>query len=113
ANPSLGPERPSGFEIGARSGPLRVTLFDMTVTNTIANVTLSSTPSLITRQRQNFGSSRSRGVEIDFARALTNGWSATAGYQFADATLSSGARTPQVPRNQATLQLAYRGRAGV
>ena len=68
---------------------------------------------LITRQRQNFGSSRSRGVEADFAKTLASGWSATAGYQFADATLSSGARTPQVPRNQATLQLAYRGFAAV
>jgi len=113
SNDSLGPERMSGFEVGARSGPLRVTLFDMTITNTIANVTLSSTPALITRQRQNFGSSRSRGVELDFAKTLASGWSATAGYQFADATLSSGARTPQVPRNQATLQLAYRGLAAV
>jgi len=68
---------------------------------------------LITRQRQNFGSSRSRGIEFDFAKTLPNGWSATAGYQFADSTLSSGARTPQVPRNQATLQLAYRSFAGV
>ena len=113
ANSTLGPERLSGFEIGARTGPLRVTLFDMTVTNTIANVTLSTTPTLITRQRQNFGSSRSRGVEVDYSQVLKHGWSATAGYQLADATLSSGARTPQMPRNQATLQLAYRSLAGV
>ena len=113
ANSDLGPERLTGFEIGARSGPVRVTLFDMTVDDAITNVTLSTTPALITRQRQNFGSSRSRGVELDFARTLSNGFSATAGYQFADATLSSGARTPQVPRNQATLQLAYRSFAGV
>ena len=113
ANSTLGPERLSGFEIGARTGPLRVTLFDMTVTNTIANVTLSMSPTLITRQRQNFGSSRSRGVEVDYSQLLKHGWSATAGYQLADATLSSGARTPQVPRNQATLQLAYRSLAGV
>ena len=112
-NPSLGPERLTGYEVGARGGPVRVTLFDMTVTDTIANVTLSSTPALITRQRQNFGSSRSRGAEFDFAKTLGRDWTASAGYQFARATLSSGARTPQVPRNQATLQLAYRGVAGL
>jgi outer membrane receptor protein involved in Fe transport len=110
---SLGPERLSGFEVGARSGPLRITLFDMTVTNSIANVTLSSTPALITRQRQNFGSSRSRGAEIDVAKTFRTDWTASAGYQFSDATLSSGARTPQVPRESATLQFAYRGLAGV
>jgi outer membrane receptor protein involved in Fe transport len=113
ANGSLGPERLSGFEVGARSGPFRITLFSMTVTDTIANVTLSTTPSLITRQRENFGSSRSRGAEIEYAHVLRNGWSASAGYLLADATLSSGARTPQVPRNQATLQLTYRSRAGL
>jgi len=113
ANESLGPERLSGFEIGARTGPIRLTLFDMKVTDNIANVTLSATPTLITRQRQNFGSSRSRGIEIDYARVLKNGWSASAGAQFDGATLSSGARTPQVPRNQATLQLAYRSLAAL
>ncbi|HJT17744.1 MAG TPA: TonB-dependent receptor [Thermoanaerobaculia bacterium] len=112
ANPSLGPERLTGFELGARSGPFRVTLFDMDISDTIANVTLSTTPALITRQRQNFGSSRSRGIEFDYARTFGS-WSANAGYQFADATLSSGARTPQVPRNTATMQIAYRSLAGV
>ncbi|HLJ74488.1 MAG TPA: TonB-dependent receptor, partial [Thermoanaerobaculia bacterium] len=112
ANSSLGPERLTGFELGARSGPFRVTLFDMEITDTIANVTLSTTPALITRQRQNFGSSRSRGIEFDWAKTFGN-WSANAGDQFADATLSSGARTPQVPRNTATMQVAYRSLAGV
>jgi iron complex outermembrane recepter protein len=113
ANESLGPERLSGFEVGARSGPLRVTLFSMTTSDTIANVTLSTTPTLITRQRLNFGSSRSRGAEIDYFRALANGWSLGSGYLFADATLSSGKRTPQVPRQQATLQLGYRALVGM
>ena len=113
ANESLGPERLSGFEVGARSGPVRVTLFSMTVTDTIANVTVTTAPTLITRQRRNFGSSRSRGAEIEYSRVLANGWSASAGYLIADATLSSGARTPQVPRNQATMQLAYRSLAGL
>ena len=113
ANASLGPERLSGFEAGARSGPFRVTLFSMTITDTIANVTLATTPTLITRQRQNFGSSHSRGVEFEYSRVLPSGWSASAGYLLADAALSTRARTPQVPRHQATLQFAYRSLAGV
>jgi len=85
----------------------------MTVTGAIANVTLSSTPALITRQRRNFGSSRSRGAEVDFAKTLASGWSASAGYQFADATLSSGAHTQQVPRQSARMQIACRSLGGV
>ncbi|HEY6844297.1 MAG TPA: TonB-dependent receptor, partial [Thermoanaerobaculia bacterium] len=112
ANASLGPERLTGFELGARSGPFRATLFAMDISDTIANVTLSTSPTLITRQRRNFGSSTSRGVELDYARTFGS-WSANAGYQFADAALSSGARTPQVPRNTATMQVAYRSLAGV
>ncbi len=113
ANQSLGAERLSGIEVGARSGPLRLTAFSMTTTDTIANVTLSSTPALITRQRQNFGSSRSRGMEIDYSQMLRRDWSLSAGYLFTDATLSSGKRTPQVPRQQATLQLSYRSLLGM
>ena len=37
----------------------------------------------------------------------------SAGYLFLDATLSTGARTPEVPRNQATAQLSYRSLAGI
>ena len=74
----------------------RVTLFNMTLTDAITNVTLTSTPALITRQRANFGSSRSRGAEVEYSHVFRNGWNASAGYQFADATLSTGARTPQV-----------------
>ncbi|MDQ6803329.1 MAG: TonB-dependent receptor [Acidobacteriota bacterium] len=113
ANGALGPENLTGFEVGARGGPFRITLFNMTLTDAITNVTLTTTPALITRQRENFGSSRSRGAEIEYSRLLRNGWSASLGYLFADATLSTGARTPQVPRNQATLQLSYRSLAGV
>src|SRR5262249_53722820 len=49
----------------------------------------------------------------EYSRRWGSGWIANAAYQFADATLSTGARTPQVPRNQATLQIAYRSLAGV
>jgi len=120
ANESLSAERLSAFELGARSGPVRLTLFSMTTDDTIANVTLSSTPALITRQRRNLGSSRSRGAELDAEQSLSRQWRLSAGYLFCDATVTTGdltgKRLPQVPRNTATLQLAFtprRGRVGM
>jgi outer membrane receptor protein involved in Fe transport len=107
ANDQLGPERLSAFEVGVRSGPLRATLFSMTTTDTIANVTLSVTPALITRRRENFGSSRSRGAEIDFEQRLGARWTIDAGWLSTDARLSTGKRPPQVPRHQATLQVRF------
>ena len=120
ANESLGAEHLSAIEFGVRSGPIRLTLFSMSTYDAIANVTLSSTPTLITRQRQNLGSSRSRGAEIDAEQRLANRWRLSAGYLFCDAVVTTGdlagKRLPQVPRNTATLQLAFtptRGSAGV
>ncbi len=107
ANDQLGPERLSAVEAGVRSGPLRATLFSMTTTDTIANVTLSTTPTLITRQRQNFGSSRSRGLELDYEQRFGTRWIVDAGWLTTDARLSTGKRPPQVPRHQATLQARY------
>jgi len=120
ANESLGAEHLSAFELGARSGPLRLTMFSMTTDDTIANVTLSSTPSLITRQRRNLGGSRSRGAELDAEQQLNRQWRLSAGYLYCDAIVTTGdlagKRLPQVPRNTATLQLAFtptRGSVGV
>jgi outer membrane receptor protein involved in Fe transport len=107
ANDQLGPERLSAVEAGVRSGPFRLTLFSMTTTDTIANVTLSTTPALITRKRQNFGSSRSRGAELDYEQSFGPRWTVDAGWLSTDARLSTDKRTPQVPRHQATLQARY------
>src|SRR5207248_2742028 len=104
ANEDLGPERLSAVEVGVRSGPLRATFFSMTTDDTIANVTLATTPSLITRQRQNLGSSRSRGMEIESDFRFGRDWRLSAGYLLADARVDTGRRIPQVPRHQATLQ---------
>jgi outer membrane receptor protein involved in Fe transport len=120
ANESLGAEHLSAIEFGVRSGPIRLTMFSMSTDDTIANVTLSATPGIITRQRQNLGSSRSRGAELDADQRLSTHWRLSAGYLFCDAVVTSGdlagKRLPQVPRNTATLQLAFtpsRGSAGV
>src|SRR5207302_4748707 len=120
ANESLGAEHLSAIELGVRSGPIRLTLFSMSTDDAIANVTLSSSPTLITRQRQNLGSSRSRGAELDAEQRLSDRWRLSAGYLFCDAVVTTGGlagkRLPQVPRNTATLQLAFtrsRGTPGV
>jgi outer membrane receptor protein involved in Fe transport len=84
----------------------------MTTDDTIANVTLATTPALITRQRQNLGSSRSRGLEIESDFRLVRDWRLSAGYLFADTRVDTGQRIPQVPRNQATLQLGWRSLVG-
>src|ERR1051325_5128748 len=112
ANDALTAERLSAVEAGVRVGSFRATVFSMTTDDTISNVTLSTTPSLITRQRQNQGSSRSRGLELDADRRLGD-WRLPAGWLFADAPLSTGRRTPQVPKNAATLQAAWRDAVGV
>jgi len=107
ANGALTAEKLSAVEAGVRWRWLRANLFSMTTDETIANVTLTTTPSLITRQRQNLGSSRSRGIELEGDQPLGDHWRASAGWLFSDAAVSGGKRTPQVPRNQATAQLAY------
>jgi outer membrane receptor protein involved in Fe transport len=111
ANESLGAEHLSAFDLGARSGPIRLTMFSMTTDDTIANVTLTTTRALITRQRRNLGSSRSRGAEFEAEGRLSQGWRLSAGYLFCDARVTNGdlagKRLPQVPRNTATMQLAF------
>ena len=71
ANEDLKPERLEGFEIGLDYSrgdrlDLGLTLFDNTVRDAIANVTLDAT----TRQRRNIDSIRARGVEASAALAF-------------------------------------------
>jgi outer membrane receptor protein involved in Fe transport len=112
-NASLRSELLTGYEIGARFRNARITLFDMHVDDTIANVTLTTTPALITRQRQNLGGSRSRGVELDAEWRLRSDWRVSGSWLSVDAQVDdSDLRVPQVPRHQATAQASWRN-AGV
>lgn len=112
-NADLNAEQLAGFELGARMRSVRLTAFLMNVSDTIANVTIETTPSLITRRRENLGSTRSIGAELDGEWRLSRDWRASAGWLFVDATVREGdlrgKRLPQVPRHQATAQLAWRG----
>ena len=112
ANPNLEAERLSGGETGAifTSGRVsaRSVLFWMEVDRNVANVTLSVTPGLITRQRRNLGRTRSRGLELEGTTRFGDRWTLSGGYLLSDATIEdSGLRIPQVPKHQASLQLRF------
>ncbi len=121
ANENLRAERQTGGEAGARFYLFnqrldsRVTVFWTEIARPIANVTLNVTPTLITRQRQNLGRTRSRGVEVETEARVTRRWTISGGYLLADATVLEfpantsleGLRIPQVPKHQATLQARY------
>lgn len=120
ANPELRAERLTGGETGALwTGPggrifTRTTLFWMEVEQTVANVTLSVEPGLITRQRRNLGRTRSRGLETE-ATARAGRWTLSGGYLLTDARVEraaaepdlEGLRVPQVPRHQLNAQIRF------
>ena len=112
-NADLGAETLTAFELGARGRNVRATLFWMETDDVISNVTLSVTPQLITRQRRNFGTARSRGAELEGEWRLGPSFRASAGWLFVDSSANDGKRLPQVPRHQATAQLTYSARATV
>jgi outer membrane receptor protein involved in Fe transport len=121
ANEQLRAERLSGGEAGGiitGAGErlmLRGTFFWSEITRPVANVTLDVQPSLITRQRQNLGRTRSRGVEAQAEARITSSFSLSGGYQFTDATVVrfptntalEGLRILQVPRHQFTFLARY------
>ena len=94
---------------------LRGTFFWSDIVDPIENVTLTTTPTLITRQRQNLGRTRSRGLELDGDLHVTSTIDFSAGYAFTDATVVSfpagsslqGLHIPQVSRNQLTFEARY------
>jgi outer membrane receptor protein involved in Fe transport len=127
-NPNLRAERLTGAEGGAivtaldQRIMLRGNFFWNQITRPVANVTLITTPNLITRQRQNLGSTRSQGVELEASGRLSTSVTLSGGYEYTDATVTSftvdpalaglnpslvGLDVPQVPRHQFTFQASY------
>lgn len=118
ANENLQAERSNNAEAGVgyneRRFSIRGNVFFASIDGAIANVTLTTTPTLITRQRQNAGKTRSAGVEVE-ANASVGRVSFTGSYQFADSTVTEfasnvsivGLRIPQVPRHQASVQASF------
>ncbi len=110
ANPALVPEGLVGVETGVdwagENTHVSISLFRNELNNLVDNATLRVTPNQILRQRTNFPSALSRGVEINLARKWRN-FIGEAGYMYADARLGTGQRIPEVPKQQGTAQLTY------
>ena len=121
ANSNLNAERLTGGEAGASVRGfnerlvVRGNFFWNEVADPIENVTLTVTPSLITRQRRNLGLTRSVGMELDAEARINKHLAFFGGYQYVAPTVLSfpanvalvGLDLPQVPRNQFTIEARY------
>jgi outer membrane receptor protein involved in Fe transport len=117
-NPQLAAERLSGAEGGInvflKNTRMHAGFFWTQVSDPVANVTLTTTPALITRERENLGNTRSRGVEADVDWRFRR-FGFIAAYQYVDATVTSfpaeqalvGLEIPQVAPHQFTFQTRY------
>lgn len=121
ANANLHAERLTGGEAGLNFHKfserliVRGNFFWSRIDDPVANVTLNSTPSLITRQRQNLGAIRARGLELIGEFRGTNHLNLSAEYLLTDSTVLhfptnaalEGLLVPQVPRHQFNFQLSF------
>jgi outer membrane receptor protein involved in Fe transport len=122
ANPNLRSEELTGGDASVAVNGFqhkleaRGTFFFNEIIDPVANVTLSSTPALITRQRQNLGRTRAPGFELDATAHFTRTFSLSVAYQYVDAIVTSfpnampslvGLWVAQVPHNILTFQGRY------
>lgn len=121
SNENLRAERADNFEGGAiysyKKTYIRGTAFWINIDRPVGNITLTTTPTLITRQRQNAGQTRSRGIEVD-AETSAGRFKFSGGYLFTESTVTrfpantllEGLWIPQVPRHQVSFQTRYSSR---
>ncbi len=121
ANSALSAERLTGGEAGVGIEAfserlfIRSNVFWSQINDSIANVTLVTTPTLITRQRQNLGAIRARGVEIAAILKPNRNWEFSSEYLLTDTTVLrfpanrtlEGLLVPQIPRHQVNFQVSY------
>ena len=129
ANPALTGEHLTGGEAGisAQRWQKRLTLrgnfFWSDIADPVANVTLISTPELITRQKQNLGETQARGFEASGQVQIKPRIQLSASYLFVSSTVLHfptppggtslvGNWLPQVPQNQFSVQASYWGKSG-
>lgn len=122
-NENLEAEKALNFETGAafnyKTIYLRGNFFFTEINDPIANVTLSVAPNLITRQRQNIGKTRTKGVEIEADQRFRN-FNVSVGYLLSDSRITEfpantqleGLHVPLVSRHQFTFQTRYADRKG-
>lgn len=111
ANPLLAPETLTGTEAGydfhSETFRASATGFYNTLNDLVTNVTLSQTPTLITRQRRNAGTATVRGIEADVRKRLGR-WEGVLAYLYTDSRFAAGERLPQVAKQQGTAQVSWR-----
>ncbi len=122
-NENLQAENAVNFETGASFNKnnfyLRGSFFYTQISDPIANVTLSITPNLITRQRQNIGKTRAVGIEIE-AEKRWRDFNFSVGYLLSDSRITEfpaneeleGLKIPLVSKHQFTFQTLYANRKG-
>lgn len=122
ANENLRAERATNGEAGLNfSGfknrlTVRGVAFLAEVSLPVVNVTISGSPNLITRQRQNVGKTRARGIELDAELAARRDLRLSASYLLVDSRVRSfpanadliGKFLPQVAGQQLNFQAFYR-----
>jgi outer membrane receptor protein involved in Fe transport len=119
ANPSLGEESLLGAELGADYFPeyvpgsrlfVRVNAFHNRLDGAIGNVTLSVTPQLITRRRENLDRVTVDGLESEIRFRLSDRWQVQGSYLYSDSRVErTGLRVPQVPLNQGSAGVTWSG----
>jgi outer membrane receptor protein involved in Fe transport len=120
ANPNLGPEHVNGYEFGLNQQVTtrifwRATLFADRLDNPVSNVTISTTPTLITQQRQNLGYANVKGAEGEINYKLEQRWGLEAKYLFNQSVVGSfaadptivGNLLPQVPKHRTSARIFY------
>ncbi len=120
ANPRLAPETLRGAELGLayRRDRLEATLtaFTNSLRDAVGNVTLATTPTLVSRQRLNLDRVRVRGLEAHVAWSPQAAWKLEGGFVWSDARVQAaavqpalvGRRLAQVPRLTATAAATWR-----
>lgn len=122
ANANLGPERLTGYEFGlnqqvSRRFFWRVTAYADSLNDPVSNVTLSVTPSLITRERENLGRVDVKGIGGDLSYNASSEFRIEARYLFSQSIVASFPAEPtlvrnllpQVPKHRASLTLTRFG----
>jgi outer membrane receptor protein involved in Fe transport len=111
ANSDLLPEKlfgaEGGLDIVGETRRFSVTYFRNALDDVITNVTLSTTPALITRQRQNAASATTHGVEANLRQHIGQHWQAELSFLFAYSRYATGLRIPQVAKQQGSASLTW------
>lgn len=121
ANPTLTGEHLTGGEAGVSQLwwqnrlTVRGDFFWSDISDPVANVTLTTTPTLITRQKENLGVTQARGFELAGQIQATPKLQLSAAYLFVNSIVLNYAANPalqgnflpQVPQNQFSVQASY------